>query len=102
MEEKRSKDESRSKRKAERSDKKRAINLTILLPLYDVLYRLAYICNRPLKDIGEELCFQGIRTRTVIEKIAPFLRRDFIFLIKGDIVYCGNPDQHRINLRFRK
>jgi hypothetical protein len=102
--------EKKEKVRKERSDKKRPINPIIPLELYDLLCRLSYICNRPLKSIGETLCEYGLFSHTVITTLSVKFHRDYRMY---ESVFCGNPnlqigkeiigpEQHQINLRFRK
>jgi hypothetical protein len=102
--------EKRKERK-QRSDKKHSINPTITLSLYDQLIRLSYICNRPLKDIGETLCIYGLYSPDVISEISPRFHRDF--WLDECMMFRGNPklpvpkevvgqDQYRASLKFLK
>jgi hypothetical protein len=101
----------KGKERKQRSDKKHSINPTITLSLYDQLVRLSYICNRPLKDIGETLCAYGLYTTEVISDLSPRFHRDF--WLDEFIMFRGNPslriqkevvgsEQYRASFKFPK
>jgi hypothetical protein len=94
-----------------RSDKKTSINPIVTTELYDQLCRLAYVCDRSLKDIGERLIFLGLYNRQVITDLSRLFKRSYWFsehvMIEGDaeknsIQWQIGPDQHRIGMRFPK
>lgn len=61
----------------QRVDKKRAIAPYIEGPVYEQISRLSYICDLPLKSVGEMLAREGLRSRALIERIKRLFRRDF-------------------------
>jgi hypothetical protein len=94
-----------------RSDKKTGINPIVTTALYDHLCRLAYVCDRPLKDVGERLVYLGLYNRQVINDLSRLFRRPYWFsdfvMLEGDqeregVQWQIGQDQHRIGLRFPK
>lgn len=60
-----------------RSDKKRTIAAPLEENIYELVAQISYICDRPLKDIGELLCREGIKSTKLIDTIKGKFRRDF-------------------------
>lgn len=94
-----------------RSDKKTGINPILPLPVYDSLCRLAYIVDRPIKEVGERFVYLGLMNREVIEEMQPLFKRAFWYsdfvMIEGNPnqdfePWRIGPEQHRIGLRFLK
>ncbi|MFD1673507.1 hypothetical protein [Alicyclobacillus fodiniaquatilis] len=71
-----------------RSDKKMGINPIISIELNDALARLGYVCDRPVKDIGETLVVLALNNREIINTIARKFRRPYWYtdtiMINGD------------------
>lgn len=67
------------------------------MQLKECIYRLAYITNTPVKDVAEEICVVGLRSRNVIEYLSQFFRRDFRL---GNTFYMG--DLERESLQAKK
>lgn len=93
----------------ERCDKKRTVATWLDIECYDMIVRLAYILDMPLKDIGEFLAIEGVESSKTIEKIAKYFRRDFR---NDSTVYMGNleispyrikveGEKKRLYMRFR-
>lgn len=92
-----------------RSDKKKELKPTINYRLHDCVYRLSYITNTPVKDVGVEICKSGLSSRKVIELLSKKFRRNYKF---KQTVYIGDLEREsnrvktleglkkRITLRF--
>lgn len=65
-----------SKRKV-RSDKKRDIKPTVPVHVSDCVSDIAYITNRPVKDIVEFVCIEGVRSTKVVEYLSQYFKRDY-------------------------
>lgn len=76
-----------------RSDKKRDVKPSVPISLKEVIYRLSYITNTPVKDVVESICNSGINSRKVIEHLSKHFKRSYKF---GNTVYMG--DLSRISL----
>ncbi|WP_430510674.1 hypothetical protein [Gottfriedia solisilvae] len=60
-----------------RKDTKYEIKPTIPLSIKQCLARISFITNKPIKDIGEEICIEGIYSREIIELLSQFFVRDY-------------------------
>jgi hypothetical protein len=58
-----------------RSDKKRDVKPTISIHLKECIYRLSYITNTPVKDVGETICEAGLFSRKVLDHLSQHFRR---------------------------
>lgn len=58
-----------------RTDKKRKVSPTIHIRLKEAIYRLSYISDTPVKDIGEAICDSGLLSKEVIESLSKHFRR---------------------------
>ena len=67
------------RKRAVRSDKKRDVRPYGPLTMYECLSRIEYITKRPMKDILEELCMRGIKSKHVMEILSSDFKRDFEF-----------------------
>jgi hypothetical protein len=99
------------KERTTRSDKKIDCKPTISLKLKECIYRLSYITNTPVKDVGEEICKAGLSSKKVVDYLSNNFRRDFRFgntFYMGDLDRTslkkvnGNEPKERITIRFRK
>lgn len=70
-----------------RSDKKKEIKPSITQEFKECLYRLSYITNTPVKDIGEKICISGIQSRNVLEFLSQSFRRSVHI---GSTLYIGD------------
>jgi len=89
----------KEKERATRSDKKIDCKPTISINLKECIYRLSYITNTPVKNVAEEICKAGIRSRRVIEHLSNHFRRNFRL---DSTVYIGDlkrPSLQRIRYR---
>lgn len=75
------------KKRAIRSDKKIDCKPTISVDLKECVYRLSYVTNTPVKDVAEEICKSGLRSKVVIEHLSDHFRRD---LKIGNTYYIGD------------
>jgi hypothetical protein len=87
----------KEKARSTRSDKKVDCKPTISIHLKETVNRLSYITNKPVKDVGEEICKFGLQSRKVIELLSKHFRRDFRI---GNTYYMG--DLERTSLQRRK
>ncbi|GLI84815.1 hypothetical protein ANABIO32_25320 [Rossellomorea marisflavi] len=100
------------KKRKVRADKKKDCKPSIPVHLKETIYRLSYITNTPVKDVGVELCKRGILSRKVMEHLIGHLKRSIRFknsLLMGDL---DNPDhpftvrgkekKERITLKFEQ
>lgn len=82
-----------SKNRKVRSDKKRDVKPTIDSDLYETISRLSYITNRPMKDIGADLSYEGMTSKKVLDNISVYFRRSIWvnehLMYKGDITRAG-------------
>lgn len=91
-----------------RSDKKRTIAAPLEENIYELVAQIGYICDRPLKDIGEVLCREGVKSTKLIDSIKEKFRRDYFHeenrLFLGDLhrtPYKVKPGiQKRLYMRF--
>lgn len=93
----------------ERSDKKKSINPTVSLELYDTVCRLAYVCTGSVKDVGHTIISLGLSSQQVIESLSSNFRRPYFF--DDNVMFNGHanqpkynpvvgPSQKRMSLRF--
>ncbi|MDM5196485.1 hypothetical protein QUF79_00005 [Fictibacillus enclensis] len=90
------KEETRTKTRKVRCDKKRDVKPTIPLEMYHCISRPSYVTNRPIKDVAEDLCNYRLSSKAVIEKLSLYFRRDY--LVSEHIFYLGDLTRqtHRI------
>ncbi|WP_455678127.1 hypothetical protein [Sharpea azabuensis] len=81
-----------------RSDKKRDIKPTISVNLKDCLYRLSFITNTPVKDVGEILCVKGLKSRIVMEYLSNYFRRDYKY---KSTIYMGDLERESLQRKFQ-
>lgn len=62
----------------ERSDKKKAIAPYIGAAAYEQIARIGYVCDLPLKTIGEMLARESLKSNELLDIIKLNFRRDFI------------------------
>lgn len=62
----------------ERSDKKRAVAPYISSAAYEQVARIGYVCDLPLKAVGELLSRESLRSREILDVIKLNFRRDYI------------------------
>lgn len=96
----------------ERTDKKRQVAPTISGELKREIERLAYILDRPVKDVGVCLCREGLSERDVVNVLASYFQRGSLRF--GSTVYRGNFENpklgdmtlghrtERVSLRFER
>ncbi|WP_391123517.1 hypothetical protein [Psychrobacillus sp. L3] len=94
-----------------RSDKKRKVSPTIDIHLRESIYRLAYVSNTPVKDIGEAICRSGLLSKQVIEYLSMNFRRPIRLmntfymgdLSRSSVQKRSSPDStDRITIRFEQ
>lgn len=81
-----------------RIDRKRDIRPTIPISLYDTISRISYVTKTPIKDVGVSLCKKALYTTETIEKLSPFIKRDY--WANNHILYTG--DIYNDTFRFKK
>lgn len=59
-----------------RSDKKRAIAAPISLSAYEIFSKLSYVCDAPIKLIGEFIIIEGYKSASLIDELQPYFKRD--------------------------
>lgn len=79
-----------------RSDKKVDVKPTMSLELKSKLYEFAEICNKPVKDIGELLCVEGLKSKLIIEKLCKWLRRNYYY---NSTIAIGHIERPRLKLK---
>lgn len=62
-----------------RADKKREIKPTVPIQLKDIIYRISYVIDTPVKDIVEEICVRGLESRHIITKLSSNFKRNARF-----------------------
>jgi antitoxin component of RelBE/YafQ-DinJ toxin-antitoxin module len=62
-----------------RSDKKRDVKPTVHASTYELVSRISYITNTPMKDVAEVFCYYGLYSLKVIELFELKFRRSYIF-----------------------
>lgn len=60
----------------ERSDKKRDCKPTLSVELKECIYRLSYITNKPVKDVAESICIEGINSKKILDGLAENFKRN--------------------------
>ncbi|MGC6585133.1 hypothetical protein ACPV3A_09210 [Paenibacillus sp. Dod16] len=93
----------------ERCDKKRPVAPYISAAAYELVARISYVCDLPLKTVGEMLAREGLKSKELLDVIKLNFRRDFIV---DDYQYClgqaGNKpfrmtfegEKYRLAMRF--
>lgn len=99
------------KKRKTRSDKRTEIKPTISEDLKTCIYRLSYITNTPVKDVGEIMCVKGLKSRIILEYLSNYFRRDLQF---SNTIFMGDDSresiqrkrqpgkQERISIRFKQ
>ncbi len=95
-----------------RSDKKCDNKPYIPFELYDLIDRINYITNIPIKDIGVTLCMKGLDSTFVLDSLSPNLVKDFSQTSTGTIYIAQTENRSRrikikgikgrINMRFKQ
>ena len=80
----------------ERSDKKVDVKPTMSLELKSKLYQLAELCNEPVKDVGERLCVEGLKSKIIIEILCKWLRRNYYY---NNTIALGHIERPRLKLK---
>jgi hypothetical protein len=92
-----------------RTDKKRAIAAPLTAAHYEQIFMLSYLCELPMKTIGEALIIKGYEKDEVINIFQAHLRRNLTYktnrFILGHLdndayVLCGKPEK-RLSMRLR-
>ncbi|PEB42254.1 hypothetical protein [Bacillus pseudomycoides] len=103
--------ETKEKRRKVRSDKKREIKPSVPLNLYECVSQISYVLEKPMKQVAEELCKEGLCSEKVIDKLSIYFTRDYwkdqYTLIRG---FSGNQryniydgvDKRRVSIRFEQ
>lgn len=81
-------------KRKESSDKKITIAPFLDPEFYDFISRLAYVLEKPLKDIGEILIIEGLKSKEVIEQLSIFFKRDFTL---NSSLYLGDKQKEMIS-----
>ncbi|WP_103110963.1 hypothetical protein [Brevibacillus reuszeri] len=82
----------------ERSDKKRPVAPYISAGAYEQIARVGYVCDLPLKTIGEMLARESLKSKELLDSIKLNFRRDFIV---DEYQYClGNADNKPFRMTF--
>lgn len=77
-----------------RSDKKRDVKPTVSIQLKDTIFRMSYITNTPVKDVGEAICLHGISSKRVMDRLSENFRRSIRL---GNTMYMGSLDRPPLN-----
>lgn len=79
-----------------RSDKKRPVAASLDSDTLEMVSRLSYICDLPMKIVGEMLCRDGFRSNAMLDEIQVHFRRDLMY---NDNHYCyGDPSKKPFRL----
>jgi len=79
-----------------RCDKKVNIKPTVLLEIKAAISRLGDITDTPVKDIGEYLCKEALKSKDIINTMTEHLKRDIII---DNTLYRGDRKNVSINRR---
>ncbi|MEB2279648.1 hypothetical protein LAV73_06490 [Lysinibacillus xylanilyticus] len=82
-------------RRITRSDKKVDVKPTISESLKTTLYKLAEICDEPVKDVTERLCNTGAVSEIIIEEIRKWFRRDYRW---NNTITMGYPERPKLRI----
>ncbi|MEH6889329.1 hypothetical protein V7024_06260 [Bacillus sp. JJ864] len=69
--------ETKEKRRKVRSDKKREIKPSVPLKLYECISQISYVLDKPMKQVAEELCKEGLNSGKVIDDLSVYFTRDY-------------------------
>lgn len=93
-----------------RSDKKIDVKPTVSVEFKRFVYRFAELCEEPVKDVAERLIVEGAVSKTVIDDICQWFRRDYYYkntialghtdIPKLTITYAGETD--KISIKFKQ
>lgn len=72
-----------------RSDKKRDVKPTIPIELYECIHRISYLSTRPIKNVVEEICIEGLKSKQVMDYLSTYFRRDF--WATPQLLFRGSP-----------
>lgn len=89
----------KEKVRATRSDKKIDCKPTIAIELKDCIYRIAFIINVPIKNLGVEICRYGLHSKKVMDYLSNYFRRNFTY---KNSVYIGHYDNKSPQKRAKK
>lgn len=81
-------------KRKERSYKKITIAPFLEPERYDFISRLAYVLEKPLKDIGEILMIEGLKSKEVMEQLSIYFKRDFTL---NSSLYLGDKQKEMIS-----
>ena len=81
-----------------RSDKKRDVKPTISKNLKECIYQLSYVTNTPVKDVIEIICEKGLKSRTVIEYLSCYFRRDYRYL---NTTFFGDLEKESLQRKYQ-
>lgn len=73
-----------------RSDKKREVAPYVSAAAYELVSRISYICDLPMKTVGEMIGREALHSRETLEVISRCFRRDFKF--NDNHVFLGRPE----------
>ncbi|MEK4230739.1 hypothetical protein [Solibacillus sp. FSL H8-0538] len=88
--------------KKPRIDKKRDVQPTISISLKDVIYRISYIIDRPVKTICEETCIHGLMSKKVLDELSQHFKRSVQFQNTMYIGRLDNPSVQRMSIMTAK
>lgn len=79
-----------------RSDRKRDIKPTVPAELRDCIYRLAFITDRPIKDVVESILIEGSQRKKPLGHISQYFIRD---VRVGNSLYMGDRERTPVSKR---
>ncbi len=77
------------KERKQRSDKKKEVKPTIQTELFEIISRISYITNTPLKTVAETILQKCFHSTTVADQLSSNFVRDYWI---GQTLYVGNHD----------
>lgn len=87
-----------TKERKTRNDKKRDVKPTISADLKNCIYRLAYVTNKPVKDVVATICEKGLHERSVLEYLSKYFRREFKFM---NTLYLGDLERESLQKKYQ-
>lgn len=92
-----------------RSDKKRAIGVPLTQAQYERIFALSYLCELPMKTIGETLVLRGFEKEEVIHPFQRHFRRNLTYKSNRFMIGSLNNEPyvlsegrgHRLSIRLR-
>lgn len=85
------------KERKTRSDKKVDVKPTVPIAIKMAIYDTAFLLERPIKDVSESICKNAIESETIINYLASYFRRNYLF---GTTVKMGRRERSPIQVPY--